>query len=701
MSFHFILSLIATLFTMGIATVVLLKDTRSFIHRLFALGMVFFSLEALFGGLIIQFSSYEKIVYWCRWKLILSSLWLGIWLVFSLVFSREEDRKIIRKWFWLILCSFLLPFILASLFRKNLFLGEPVIDPSSFLVIRLGWSGYLFYLFYLLIIILILMNLEKILRGTTGLHRQAVKYLIFGLGSILAIRFYTGSSYLLFKSYNLGHESINASGLIVGGLLIIPSLRRMKILDIDIYLSPSFLYGSFTILIAGIYLLSVGVIVQLISSFSIGGSIYFKVFLVFLAFIGLCILLFSDRIRVKTKQFISLHLRRPHYDYRKVWESFTQTTASLIHVKALCNAIAKFISETFEIMSVTVWLYDEAKDRLRLGGSTAFFQKEGEILKTFSSQGVKELISGIKEQDRPVDIKGKNLEWVKNLKENYPNFFEAMKIRWLIPLKSGKSFIGFITLDERISKIPFSIEDFNLLKTISDQSARSLLSLQLFEELEKAKEMEAFQTMSSFVVHDLKNLASTLSLTLMNLPIHFDNPEFRKDALEVISNSVTKIKKMCNELALLSQKFEIKPLGIDLNKLIEEALSFLNGIGPLNKDLHPLPELNLDPEQIKKVITNLVLNAKEATTGGEPIEIQTGQAGDWVFLSVKDYGCGMSEDFIENSLFRPFKTTKKNGMGIGLFHSKRIVEAHGGRIEVESQQGKGSTFRVYLPLGNN
>ena len=208
--------------------------------------------------------------------------------------------------------------------------------------------------------------------------------------------------------------------------------------------------------------------------------------------------------------------------------------------------------------------------------------------------------------------------------------------------------------------------------------------------------------MSTFVVHDLKNLASTLSLTMQNLPIHFDNPDFRDDALRIIGQSVTKVNSMCNHLSMLSKKIELKKVETDVNKLINTCLTCLNGSTKvsLTQDLNPVSKLMIDPEQVQKVITNLLLNANEAIGNGGEVRLATEQRDGWVILSINDNGCGMSKEFMEKSLFRPFKTTKKQGMGIGLFQSKMIVEAHQGRIEVESEEGKGSTFRVYLPIKN-
>jgi putative PEP-CTERM system histidine kinase len=251
-----------------------------------------------------------------------------------------------------------------------------------------------------------------------------------------------------------------------------------------------------------------------------------------------------------------------------------------------------------------------------------------------------------------------------------------------------------------VGKGSFSIEEFGLLKTISDHTAGNLLNLKLSEDLQKAKEMEAFQTMSAFFVHDLKNLASKLSLTMQNLPVHFDNPDFRNDTLRTISQSLAKIDALCSRLSSLSQKLELRRTEVDLPELTKNTLSSLDGYLKATpvQDLPPVPRLLLDPEQMHKVLTNLILNANEAIKDGGEIRVSTLQRGGFVILSVSDNGCGMSPQFIEHSLFRPFQTTKKQGMGIGLFHSKKIVEAHQGRIEVESEQGKGTTFSVMLPI---
>lgn len=206
--------------------------------------------------------------------------------------------------------------------------------------------------------------------------------------------------------------------------------------------------------------------------------------------------------------------------------------------------------------------------------------------------------------------------------------------------------------------------------------------------------------MSAFFIHDLKNVASKLSLMTQNLPVHFDNPEFRNDTVRTISQSLAKINGMCSRLSSLSQKLEFKKTETDLNELIGKTISGLDGCCKISllQDLKLIPKLLVDSEQMQKVLTNLILNANDAVGNGGEIRISTIQKDGWVCISVQDNGCGMSREFIEQSLFRPFKTTKKQGMGIGLYQSKIIIEAHHGKIEVESEEGRGTTFRVFLPI---
>jgi signal transduction histidine kinase len=190
---------------------------------------------------------------------------------------------------------------------------------------------------------------------------------------------------------------------------------------------------------------------------------------------------------------------------------------------------------------------------------------------------------------------------------------------------------------------------------------------------------------------------------LQNLPVHFDDPEFRADALRGTAKTVAHIDHLIGKLTSLRHDLKIKLAPANLNDAVTDAISALEqGSGvQLIKTLETLPNVALDREQMAKVITNLVLNAVEASPKHTPIHIGTRQSNGSAVVSVKDGGCGMTLDFINESLFKPFQTTKKGGLGIGMFQSKLIVEAHSGRISVNSAPDKGTTFEVSLPVSKS
>jgi putative PEP-CTERM system histidine kinase len=698
MTFNVILSYAAALICGGLAVFVFFKERRSFTHQMFAVGMIALAVEAVFNGLTFRVSMPWDVAAWQRLRLIATAFLPGCWLLFSLSFGRASYKEIIAKWKWYVAPITGIPIVLAAFFNASLFKDLPVPDKFSYWSFSLGWSGYIFHLVLLLSIVLILVNLERTIRNSSGSIRWQIKFMILGLGCIFAVRIYTTSQALLFNSLEMSLEVINVGTLIIASVLIIWSLFRLRILNADIYLSPSAIYNSITILIVGIYLIAVGILAKVASYLKISHVFLIETLFIFLSLVGVIIILTSSKLREGIKRFITLHFKRPKYDYRKVWTSFTHRTSSLIGVQEVCLAVTKMASDTFGVPCVAIWLLDETQDNLILGGSTVF--SEGEITGSMMDRKAKaELIKAMRDQEAVIDFEKSEKDWVRELKESHFAYFRDARIRYGVSLLSGSEFLGIITLNEKLTKEEFSLEDFDLLKAIADQAAGSILNIKISQQLSKAKEMEAFQTMSAFFVHDLKNLASKLSLTMQNLPIHFDNPEFRGDALRAISDSVAKINTMSSSLSLLKQKIVLQLAETDLNGLVTATLNMLNGFkASITQGLKPLPKFLIDSEQIQKVLTNLILNANEAVGNEGEIRVATDQINSWIVLSVSDNGCGMSKDFIEKSLFHPFKTTKKQGMGIGLFHSKMIVEAHKGRIEVESEEGRGSTFRVFLPL---
>jgi putative PEP-CTERM system histidine kinase len=695
MTLNAILHYSAACFCFGLAVFALLRDHRAFVHRIFAAGMTVLALESFFTGLSAQIISPAQVIVRQQWRSLAMALLPGIWLLFSLSLARGDYRPLLAKWKWAIFAVFLLPLGFVSLFQAGFFQGDPVYLPNGW-ELGLGWSGYGFYVCLLLSLVLLMMILEKKLRESRGRLRWQLKFLVIGIGGIFAVRIYTGSHILIFQTVNLELEIINAAVLLVAAILILISILRAGSLRMDIYLSQKMLFNSLTLIVVGVYFLALGVSAKTFEHFL---SFPQRTILIFLALLGLLLALLSDRLRLKLKQFVSRHLRRPQYDYRDVWMSFTRRTAALLEEKALCEAVVKMICEMFDILSVSIWLLVEKREDIRCAGSTAFSETRAANLPQLQT-GAADILRLLRDQPTLLDLEEGAAGPAAAIKRSYADLLQEARMRYLVPLTAGGDLLGFISLGDRVKGRSLSLEELDMLRTIAEQVAASLLNLKLAENLHQAKEMEAFQTIAAFFVHDLKNLASKLSMMFKNLPVHFDNPEFRDDALRLMSRSVAQIDDICRQLSLLREKLEIRPVETDLNEMVTAALANLNGFpaGCLVKNLRPLPKVMADPEQMQKVLTNLILNAADAVGQKGEICISTLSRGGWVELGVSDTGCGISKEFMGQCLFRPFKTTKAQGTGIGLFQSKMIVEAHDGVIEVESREGEGSTFRVLLPV---
>ena len=222
----------------------------------------------------------------------------------------------------------------------------------------------------------------------------------------------------------------------------------------------------------------------------------------------------------------------------------------------------------------------------------------------------------------------------------------------------------------------------------------------------EARQFESFVKLSAMLTHDLKNAIEALSLIVGNMEKHFDNEDFRADAMNSLKlathNLSGMVTRLTNPVATLSGEHK-RPQPVDLIPMLKRVLAIMaepvRETHKIEAELPPSLFALADGERIEKVIENLVLNALEAMTGKNgTLTIKAGTTDDQkVFFSVTDTGMGMTPDFIEKRLYRPFATTKKKGVGLGLYTCREVVRANGGSIEVDSKEGAGTTFRVVLP----
>jgi putative PEP-CTERM system histidine kinase len=689
----FIIALVAAV--EGIAA--FLRYPKSAAQWSFLAGMLLLSLESALTGCTLKTLLPEQDVHLQNIRLLATGLLSGTWLLFSLTYARGNYRQFLSKWWPILVFAFLVPIMAILPGPEKLVIGIDRRTPPYDSYWAVTWQGRAILSTFLISAILILMQLERTLRTSVGTMRWRIKFMVVALGLLFSVRIYTASQFLLYASISPFLQEAEVIALLLTCLLLGIVFVRAGLTKADVYPSPRFIQGSAAALLAGLYLLLVGGLAQVISI--LGGDAAWKTFFVLASLAVLLSLLLSDRIRSYIRRYVSRNFQRPQYDYRAVWTTFAERSSFLMDRTGLCQEVVKWISETFNLLSVSIWVADEANQRLTLGASTSLPQKPTLTYLSSKDDG-SELFQHLRQAVSPFDMETATEPWIASMKEATNSFFPNGGRRICVPIIGRGELVGVLTLGDRVKGESFTIEDYELLSCVSQHIASHLVNIQLSQKLLQMRELEAFQTMAAFFVHDLKNVGSTFSLMLQNLHTHFENPEFRKDALRSLSRSVEHLNNLISRLSLLRQQLTIHRVPADLNQVIATALESVKGLPTINmvRDLKPLPKIALDSDQILKVITNLLLNAIEAIGKEGEIRIETSRRNSWAVLAVRDSGPGIAPEFITHSLFRPFQTTKKKGLGIGMFHSKMIVDAHQGKIEVESLPGKGATFRILLPL---
>lgn len=659
--------------------------------------MLLLAIEQLCGARALAAPTPEAFRQWQMWKLAVGALVPGTWVWFSVRYARAAQPVVTRRMSMALVAAFGLPAVLVIGYPLHLVGFAPVPSSPDQWELRLGWSGTALSALLLMSAIAVVLNLERTFRASVGTIRWRIKFILLGVGVIFVTRVYLCSQALVFRALAPSLDIVNAAALIAATPLILRSFLRAGHFETQVYPSQAVLQNSLTVLLAGIYLLVLAAFARIAAWLGGDAAFALKAFAVLVALVGLAVLLQSDRFRLRLRLFVSRNFRRPIHDYRAVWTRFTDATASRLEAADLSRALVTLTADTFNALSVTLWLVDERDETLSLAASTA---RSGRGTAAPSAAETREVLAHLRRERRPFEIESSGAAWAVTLRGWHPAEFANGGGRVCVPLVGRARTLGLLVVGDRINGIPFSSDDFDLLECVGAHAAASLANVQLSRDLLQLKELEAFQAMAAFFVHDLKNAASTLTLMLQNLPVHFDDPAFRADTLRGIGNTAGHIDRLIRRLSLLRHELKIELIDADLNEVVADAIAGLEKPpgGVLVRDIRPVPRIPLDADQLKKVIVNLVLNAAEASPRDGEIRVGTSVQDGWVVLTVQDNGCGMTDEFLSHALFRPFQTTKKSGLGIGMFQSKMIVEAHGGRIAVASEPGKGTRFEVFLRM---
>ena len=524
--------------------------------------------------------------------------------------------------------------------------------------------------------------------------RAAIRLPMVGLAAmwIYDLNLYT-ISYLA-KGWS--YELFQLRGL--AAVLIAPifGLGVQRTRNWTVKLSRTMAFQTLSLFAIGGYLI---VMVVVTSALELVGGEFVRlvqVAFVFGASVAALVLLPSKAFRAWFRVKVSKHLFRHRYDYRSEWLRFTDTLgrpgdgAEPLETR-IVQAVADITESSGGLLLVpdaTGALVAHARWNWQLVDAPAF-AASAEAGAYFARTGRVVELDALRSQDE-VD---------EEMAAHVPQWIIAEPRAWIIvPLVHFDRLAGLVLLEHPPISRTLDWEDFDLLRLVGRQVASYLAEAQGQEVLSDVKRFDEFNRRFAFIMHDVKNLVSQLTLVTRNAERHAENPEFRADMIATLQNSTARMNDLLARLSQHNKSRAEDPRPVAAGALVEGVAAAKRVIHPVVVGGDTAQLIIADPVRLEQALSHLVQNAIDASPATEPVTIQIGTQRDEATITVSDRGVGMSAVFMRESLFKPFASTKDGGFGIGAYEARAIVAAMGGRIEVNSREGEGSRFIIYLPI---
>jgi putative PEP-CTERM system histidine kinase len=411
--------------------------------------------------------------------------------------------------------------------------------------------------------------------------------------------------------------------------------------------------------------------------------------------IGSALLLVSPQIRAAMRVFVAKHFFEHRYDYRAEWLRFTSTLTRQGRGDAALEArIVKAIGDIVEATGGAL-LAEDADGRMTLAGGLpghfADLPLDAEAGALTAWLGTNTRIVQFDEVRAGRATAGEV--------EAVPGWLLDHADAWVaVPLVHQDVARGIVLLARPVVDRALDWEDFDLLRVAGRQAASYLAEARGSEALVESKRFEEFHRRFAFVMHDVKNLASQLSLLSRNIERHGDNPEFREDMTATVKLAATRLQSLTARLAEQDRVRVQRVAAVDIAQIARQVVASKYSAHPVTLVGEDGLIAAADADLVERLLGHLVQNAIDASEGESPVVVMVEQQGRSALVHVTDEGVGMSTEFIRTGLFRPFVSTKDGGFGIGAFQARNFAEAMGGTLSVSSREGEGSRFTLALPL---
>ncbi len=403
----------------------------------------------------------------------------------------------------------------------------------------------------------------------------------------------------------------------------------------------------------------------------------------------------SRRARAAVRVFVAKHIFEHRYDYRREWARFTDTVGREQSDGApLEERIVKGLADLAQAPGGLLLLIDD-HDRLSPAArwnATATLPPSGD--------GAEALLRFVREHRYVLDFEQlrDGVLAAREARIAVPGWLANLDQAWAgVPLIHAGRLLGLVVLEHPAFRRPLDWEDLDLFRTAGVQAASYLAEARGQQALADARRFDEFNRRFAFILHDIKNLVSQLSLVTRNAERHADNPEFRADMIATLQGSVTKMNALLARLSPGAPRLAEAPRETALAPVLEAVAAAKRRARPIVVTGDAGLVARADADALEEAIGHLVQNGIDASPTETPVGINYFESGGDVAIEIIDQGCGMSGDFVATRLFQPFVSTREEGFGIGAHEARALILGMGGRIEVESAPGRGTCFTIYLP----
>jgi len=470
--------------------------------------------------------------------------------------------------------------------------------------------------------------------------------------------------------------------------------RRPFRLSLDARIPHQIIFYSFGAIAAGFFVIVLMLGDYYIRTYSGSWGGVVRIAWVVAALLGVAVLLVSATVRARLRVFITKSFFQYKYDYRKEWLRFIGTLSGSKHENVADTAV-RAVAQIVNSPGGIVWVQEEESANFApVGAWGADLPSMPQVAHEAS------LVRFLKSR-----------QWVIDLHEmrQHPARYEGLVLDepfsdargwWLVvPMLIGDRLLGFIMLLEPRIVPTLNFEDHDLLRTVGRHAATHIDQAEADKRLTESRQFGAYNRLTAFLMHDLNNLIAQQSLVVKNAEKHRQNPQFVDDAIDTIANSVTRMRRLMEQLADTSAQRAKRKVSVrDVLGSVARRVN-LGMPRPVVEVQDDGLFVEADPERLATILEHLIRNAQDATDDDGSIRVEAETHDATVAIRIRDTGCGMTPEFIRERLFRPFDSTKgSQSMGIGAYQAREYVRQLGGYLNVESQPGEGTTFSIELPL---